>query len=104
MTEEPSPTGSTGHLPDSHAVKRLVDEAYDRFKMVESGKVADYIPALAQVPHDLFVICVVGANGNVHTAGDAEYEFSIQSVSKPFVFALICHATVSYTHLRAHET
>ena len=35
---------------------------------------------------------VVGANGNVHTAGDAEYEFSIQSVSKPFVFALICHA------------
>jgi glutaminase len=31
-------------------------------------------------------------NGAVHAAGDCDYEFSIQSVSKPFVFALICHA------------
>ncbi len=35
---------------------------------------------------------MVGANGAVHAAGDIDYEFSIQSVSKPFVFVLICHA------------
>jgi glutaminase len=37
-------------------------------------------------------VCVVGVNGAVHAAGDAEHPFSIQSVSKPFVFALVCQA------------
>jgi glutaminase len=31
---------------------------------------------------------VVGTNGEVHSVGDAEHEFSIMSASKPFVFAL----------------
>ena len=39
---------------------------------------------------DLFGVCVVGTNGNVYQIGDADHEFSIMSVSKPFVFALIC--------------
>lgn len=83
---------STGHLPPSDLVQRLVAEARDRFQAVDQGSVADYIPALARVPSDLFGLCIVGTNGAVHTAGDAEYKFSIQSVSKPFVFALICQA------------
>ncbi len=53
---------------------------------------ADYIPALAKSSPSLFGICVVGVNGSVHSAGDAEHPFSIQSVSKPFVFALVCQA------------
>jgi len=73
-------------------VARLVNEAHRRFASVDEGVVADYIPALAKVRRDLFGICVVGVNGAVHTAGDAEHEFSIQSVSKPFVFALVCQA------------
>ena len=47
-------------------------------------------PALAAVPGDLFGICVVGIDGGVYAAGDAEHEFTIMSVSKPFVFALVC--------------
>ena len=43
-----------------------------------------------RVPSDLFGICVVGTNGAVHSVGAAEHEFSIMSVSKPFVFALVC--------------
>jgi glutaminase len=35
---------------------------------------------------------VVGTSGNVYAVGDAEHEFSIMSVSKPFVFALVCQA------------
>lgn len=85
-------TVSTGHLPPNELVKTLVDQAYNRFKSVDQGKVADYIPALAQVPRQLFGLCVVGVGGSVYAAGDTEYEFSIQSVSKPFVFALICQA------------
>lgn len=83
---------STGRLPAPELVQSLVNEAYEQFKGVDHGKVADYIPALASVSPDLFGISVVGVNGNTYTAGDVEYEFSIQSVSKPFVFALVCDA------------
>ncbi len=83
---------NTGHLPSPELVSGLVNEAYDRFKITDKGTVADYIPALAAVPRDLFGICVVGTNGAIHGIGDTSYEFSIQSVSKPFVFALICQA------------
>lgn len=83
---------STGHLPLSDRATTLVAQARDRFQSVDQGKVADYIPALAQVPRELFGVCVVGVDGSIHGAGDIDYEFSIQSVSKPFVFALICQA------------
>jgi glutaminase len=83
---------STGHLPPADRVQSLVDEAYNRFRSIDTGKVADYIPALAKVNPELFGLCVVEVNGAVHTAGNADVEFSIQSVSKPFVFALICQA------------
>jgi len=73
-------------------VQSLVDEAYNRFRFIDTGKVADYIPALAKVDPQLFGLCVVEVNGAVHLAGHADVEFSIQSVSKPFVFALICQA------------
>ncbi len=87
-----SQTASTGRLPQSERVSALVLEAYERFKAVDDGQVADYIPALAQVNRDLFGVCVVGTTGNAFFAGDCDYAFSIQSVSKPFVFALVCQA------------
>ena len=52
------------------------------------GKVADYIPPLAAVPDTRFGIAVVMADGAVHTAGDAEEAFSIQSISKVFALTL----------------
>jgi glutaminase len=83
---------STGHLPPAERVDTLLAEAYERFRSVDEGKVADYIPALGRTPRGLFGLCVVETNGTVHAAGDTEHEFSIQSVSKPFVFALVCQA------------
>lgn len=47
-------------------------------------------PALPRVPGELFGICVAGTSGRVYSAGDAAHEFTIMSVSKPFVFALVC--------------
>ncbi len=83
---------STGHLPAPELVSSLVRKAYELFKGVEEGKVADYIPALARVSPELFGICLAGVNGSMHSIGDVDSEFSIQSVSKPFVFALVCEA------------
>ena len=38
---------STGHLPPVELVTSLVAQAYDHFKSITEGNVADYIPALA---------------------------------------------------------
>jgi glutaminase len=86
------PVVSTGKLPAPELVKQLVQETYLKFKDNTGGANADYIPALAKVPKDLFGIAVVGSTGSVYTAGDVDYEFSIQSAGKPFVFALVCQA------------
>ena len=80
---------STGHLPPPDRVSALVTEAYERFKSDAGGTNSQVYPALARVPSDLFGICVVGTSGNVFAVGDAEYEFTIMSVSKPFIFALV---------------
>ena len=87
-----SPCVSTGHLPAAGAVAARIAEAHTRHRGVTAGRVADYIPALAAASPDHFGICLVEVSGRRHEAGDAGIEFSIQSVSKPFVFALVCQA------------
>lgn len=81
---------STGRLPPEDAVSRLVTSAHERFADVDLGHNSQVYPALANVPSDLFGICVVGLDGRIFSVGDAEHEFTIMSVSKPFLFALIC--------------
>jgi glutaminase len=81
---------STGHLPSDDDVQSLLQDAYDRYREVRDGVVADYIPALACASPDWFGACIVGTRGRVFQVGEATQEFSIQSVSKPFVFALVC--------------
>jgi glutaminase len=84
------PYVSTGHLPEPEMVQKLVEDAHTRFKTNTDGQNSQVYPALARVPSDLFGVCIVGTSGRVYAAGDIEHEFSIMSVSKPFVFALIC--------------
>ena len=83
---------STGHLPTPERVAALVAASHDRFKSNVEGENSQVYPALARVPSELFGVCVVGTSGTVYAAGDTDYEFSIMSVSKPFVFALVCEA------------
>ena len=87
-----SPYVSTGHLPDQVTVTRLIQEAHHRFGQNHEGVVSKVYPALERVPPALYGICMVGTNGAVHAVGDVDYEFTIMSVSKPFVFALVCQA------------
>ncbi len=83
---------STGHLPSPEQVQQWVDEAYQRYRLVDEGRNADVYPALARVPRDLFGVCAVGTSGKVYAAGDADHAFTIMSAAKPFVFALVCQA------------
>jgi glutaminase len=86
--EDPA-TISTGKLPSTSLVHARLKEALERFADVREGDVATYIPALARAPKDTFAICLVGVDGTTCAAGDCFHEFSIQSIAKPFVFALI---------------
>jgi len=81
---------STGALPARERVRALVDEAHERFLPNDDGAVSDVYPALAAVEPGLYGICVVSAAGELVAAGDTEVELTIMSVSKPFVFALVC--------------
>lgn len=85
------PALAKGPVPDP-AVKdfqRVVDAAYAKYKDLKDGKNADYIPILTETPSDLFGVVIVSKDGKVYSAGDVDYVFSIQSVSKPFTAALI---------------
>src|SRR4051812_17388878 len=91
---------STGHLPAPEIVQSLVNEAQRRFQSNRDGTNSQVYPALARVPSELFGVCVVGTGGQVYGAGDVDYEFSIMSVSKPFLFALVCE-TIGSEEARA---
>ena len=83
---------STGSLPSSAEIRALVEATHARFAGEAGGTVADYIPALADADPAHFGICVASTRGEAFAVGDADHAFSIQSVSKPFVFALVCDA------------
>src|SRR5262245_41816602 len=70
-------------------LQRLVNEAHAKFKTDTSGKNADYIPYLASVPSNLFGVVIATADGNIFSAGDINYAFSIQSCSKVFTMCQV---------------
>ena len=81
---------STGELPTFDVVVELLDEVHERYRGVDEGAVADYIPALAATDPSLFGACIVGVRGQSFAVGSAHHRFSLQSISKAFVFALVC--------------
>ncbi len=87
-----SPYVSTGRLPPSDRVRLLVAETYERFRANRDGATSDVYPALERVAPDLFGLCIVDTAGGIFEAGDDRIDFTIMSVSKPFVFALVCEA------------
>ena len=76
-------------MPSDEDLQNAVDKAYETFKDVKEGANADYIPILATVPSELFGVVIATKDGKIFSAGDIDYRFSIQSVSKPFTAALI---------------
>jgi glutaminase len=91
----------TGPLPSEGTVTRLVDAAYNRYRDRCGGQVADYIPPLGRVDPDLFGVALTDAAGVTDSAGDTDAVFTIQSISKAFVFALVCEES---GHDQVHET
>jgi len=69
-------------------LRSTLSQLYDQFKDVRDGQVADYIPELAKADGEWFGISLVTTTGEIYDSGAASQLFSIQSLSKPFVFGL----------------
>jgi glutaminase len=90
---------STGELPSPEQVRRSLDDAYQRYRTETAGELSRVYPALARVPAHLFGICAVGNRGGRYAVGDADHGFTVMSVAKPFVFAVVC-ATIGAEEIR----
>jgi glutaminase len=72
--------------PSHGEIQALVDELHARYARVNDGEVATYIPELSKANPDEFGVSLVTASGRIFESGDCERLFTIQSISKPFVF------------------
>lgn len=66
----------------------ILAELHAKYRGVHDGQVATYIPELGRMNPDLFAICIATVDGQVFEFGDSTQHFTIQSVSKPFVYGL----------------
>ncbi|WP_430386539.1 glutaminase [Blastomonas fulva] len=71
---------------DWQAITARIEAAVTPY--IGTGKVADYIPALARVDPARFGMAIVQGNGEMITLGDSHEPFSIQSISKVFTLSM----------------
>ncbi|MFD5192830.1 glutaminase A [Streptomyces sp. NPDC058357] len=74
------------------AVTDALRDLHARFAGLGDGRLADYIPQLALTDPDAFGLALISMDGHRYSAGDAAAPFTLQSVSKPFVYALALSA------------
>jgi glutaminase len=76
VTAQPSP------------IREQLEEIHLKYRGLGEGALAAYIPELANANPEWFGICLVTAGGSVYEVGDSRQPFTIQSISKPFVYGL----------------
>jgi glutaminase len=69
-------------------LRDTVTELWNKYKDLDDGTVASYIPELAKADPKWFGVSIVSVQGQSIDAGDFNQQFTIQSVSKPFVFGM----------------
>jgi len=78
---------------------KVLEEILEEIQpILNEGKVADYIPALADVNPNQFAMTLTLFDGTIYSIGCSEAKFSIQSISKVFTFtkALNLYSTLLY--------
>lgn len=69
-------------------LRDILNGLHAKYSAVQEGAVATYIPELAKADPNWFAISIVSVDGQVVEVGNHQQLFSIQSVSKPFVFGM----------------
>lgn len=71
-----------------HPLLTRLQRIHDELRDEQGGEMRSSIPLLAEADPDLFGLAVATADGQVHQVGDSGQTFTVQSVVKPFVYAL----------------
>ena len=84
------PIAIAPRMPETipHELQTMLGDLHEKHRGNIAGNVATYIPELSKVNPDEFGVCVATANGQMFEAGDCDRLFTIQSISKPFTYAL----------------
>jgi len=85
---KPVSPASTAWASSKPPLLRFLDRCHADFLDETGGEVASYIPELSKADPDHFGIALATLDGHVYEVGDTQVPFTIQSMSKPFVFAL----------------
>jgi glutaminase len=84
----PLPGDSVGWSRVKPPLLRFLTDCHAEFSAETGGAVADYIPELSKADPGHFGISLATIDGHVYEVGDTRIPFTIQSISKAFVFAL----------------
>src|SRR5437773_6167510 len=90
MKQSPPPlnAGPAAWTSSKPPLLRFLNGCHAEFSSDDDGAVADYIPELGKADADHFGISLATLDGHVYEVGDTRVPFTVQSMSKPFVFAL----------------
>ncbi len=80
--------GGDSTLTPISPIETWLSALHGRYKNLADGAVASYIPELSKADPGHFGICLVAADGKSYSVGDCDVAFTIQSISKAFVFGL----------------
>src|SRR5216684_8423915 len=83
-----SPTGAPAWTSSKPPLLRFLNACHADYLAETGGAVADYIPELGKADPAHFGNSLATLDGHVYEVGDTKVPFTIQSMSKPFVFAL----------------
>jgi len=73
---------------DDSPIQAYLQALHARFAVLQAGEVAAYIPELAKANPAHFAIVIATVDGQIYEVGDARQHFTIQSISKPFVYGV----------------
>lgn len=86
--KQASPSSSSAVPAYASQIQDVIDVIYEKYKNIDDGEVATYIPELGKADPKHFGICLATVDGQVFRAGDCDKEFTIQSMCKPFAFQM----------------
>lgn len=86
------PHVSTGALPATERIIDAMQRALEAVRHDQRGATSTVYPALASVDPDLVAIALTGVHGRIMSVGDDRTTFTLMSVAKPFVLALVGQA------------
>lgn len=69
-------------------IQAFLESLYQQYRELNTGTLAAYIPELAKADPNWFGISIVTVDGQIFQIGDVEQKFTIQSISKVFVYGM----------------